>query len=45
MKEAKSDATIEESAVFEEDFFFSAVKRGQELLSFVEPVKSLKKRE
>ena len=45
LKEAKASATIEESAVFEEDFFFSAVKRGQELLSFVEPVKSLKKRE
>lgn len=45
LKEAKASATTEESAVFEEDFFFSAVKRGQELLSFVEPVKSLKKRE
>ena len=45
LKEANASATIEESAVFEEDFFFSAVKRGQELLSFVEPVKSLKKRE
>lgn len=45
LKEAKASATTEESAVFEEDFFFSVVKRGQELLSFVEPVKSLKKRE
>ena len=45
LKEAKADATTEESAVFEEDFFFSSVKRGKELLSFVEPVKSLKKRE
>ena len=45
LKEAKTTATTEESAVFEEDFFFSSVKRGKELLSFVEPVKSLKKRE
>ena len=45
LKEAKASATTEESVAFEEDFFFSAVKRGQELLSFVEPVKSLKKRE
>ena len=45
LKEAKAAATTEESAVFEEDFFFSTVKRGQELLSFVEPVRSLKKRE
>ena len=45
LKEAKATATTEESAVFEEDFFFSSVKRGQELLSFVEPVRSLKKRE
>ena len=45
LKEAKVTATTEESAVFEEDFFFSSVKRGKELLSFVEPVKSLKKRE
>ena len=45
LKEAKAAATTEESAVFEEDFFFSSVKRGKELLSFVEPVKSLKKRE
>ena len=45
LKEAEDTATTEESAVFEEDFFFSTVKRGQELLSFVEPVRSLKKRE
>ncbi len=45
LKEAKAAATTEESVVFEEDFFFSSVKRGKELLSFVEPVKSLKKRE
>lgn len=45
LKEAKASATTEESVAFEEDFFFSAVKRGQELLSFVEPVKALKKRE
>lgn len=45
LKEAKATVTTEESAVFEEDFFFSTVKRGQELLSFVEPVRSLKKRE
>ena len=45
LKEAKATATTEESAVFEEDFFFSTVKRGQELLRFVEPVRSLKKRE
>ena len=45
LKDAKAAATTEESAVFEEDFFFSSVKRGQELLSFVEPVRPLKKRE
>ena len=45
LKEAKATATTEESAVFEEDFFFSTVKLGQELLSLVEPVRSLKKRE
>lgn len=43
LKEA--NAAAETTAVFEEEFFFSAVKRGQELLDFAAPVKSLKKRE
>lgn len=45
LKEANAAATTENASVFEEDFFFSTVKRGQELLAFVEPVKALKKRE
>lgn len=40
LKEA--NAAAETTAVFKEDSFFSAVKRGQELLDFAVPVKSLK---
>lgn len=43
LKEA--NAVADTTAVFEEEFFFSAVKRGQELLDFAAPVKLLKKRE
>ena len=45
LKEANAAATTDNAAVFEEDYFFSAVKRGQELLDFAQPVKALKKRE
>ena len=45
LKEASANMSSETSAVFEDEFYFSSVKCGQELLEFVEPVKSLKKRE
>ncbi len=45
LKEASASAPSDMKEVFAEDFFFSAVKRGQELLDFVAPVKKLKKRE
>ena len=45
LKEASANFSSETSAVFEDEFYFSSVKCGQELLEFVEPVKSLKKRE
>lgn len=48
-KRIKESAKLAESAgmqnVFAEDFYFSQVKYGQELLDFVEPVRSYKKRE
>lgn len=48
-KRIKDSAKLAESAgmqnVFAEDFYFSQVKYGQELLDFVEPVRSYKKRE
>lgn len=43
LKEAMKTADI--PAIFEDEYFFSIVKRGEELREFVAPVMSLKKRE